>query len=128
MKPAFPIYHEDVEALSTLSDAQLGRLIRLLCDHSQGNEVDPGELTIPFAFLAQKIDRDAEKYAARCEKNRANVNKRWNNENTNAYERIRSVPTETEKETKKETENVRRIQAYFCNDRTDDMKGVLSEL
>lgn len=59
-----------------------------------------------FAFIKAQIDRDTEKYNERCQKNRDNIRKRWNPENTNEYDGIQSYTKHTkekEKEKKKES-------------------------
>lgn len=45
-----------------------------------------------FALIKAQIDRDSERYQARCDKNRDNAYKRWDDvrTNTNACERIRT--------------------------------------
>ena len=71
-KPGFELYHSDIEALSTLTDAQLGKLIRLLNEYSATGNMPklPPELVIPFSFLKQKIDLSAEQYRRMCEQNK----------------------------------------------------------
>ena len=73
-KPGFELYHSDIVALSALTDAQLGRLIRLLKEYSETGRlpVIPAELEIAFAFLQQKVDLGADKYRRITERNRKN--------------------------------------------------------
>lgn len=78
----FVLYHDDLRVCDLLDDEQMGRMVRMLWAHSEGREAHPeGELmTAVFAFLAQKIDRDEDKYQRRVEKNREAANQRWNAE------------------------------------------------
>ena len=126
MKPAFPIYHDDIEDFEDLTDEQMGRLIRLVCKHSQGVFVQPDkDIISQYKVLIRKVDRDAEKYAARCEQNRQNVNKRKRTQTT-VNERKRTLPTETETETKTETNNIKPLHMYL--QRNDSMEEVLKQL
>ena len=131
MRQAFQIYHEDIDALESLTDEQMGRLVRLICSYSKGEDVKPDkDLLIAFAFISQKIRRDAEKYEERCEKNRQSINKRWNKDenkpiptNTNEYKRIQLIPTVTVTETATVTN-----KALDYSQRKDSMDGVIMEL
>ena len=118
MRQAFQLYHDDIEALESLTDEQMGRLIRLVCLHSKGIKVEPDkDLLVSFAFLCQKVDRDAKKYQERCEKNRANASNRKQSLAV-VSNRKRNVPTVTVTET----------ETVTVNNRTDSMEGVLMEL
>ena len=61
-----------------------------------------------FALIKAQIDRDSERYQARCDKNRDNAYKRWDDvrTNTNAYNRIQSHTNDadTDKDTNKDTD------------------------
>ena len=61
-RQGFVIYHEDMRVCDLLTNEQLGELVRMLWAHSEGRDVDPGALIMPFSFMAQKIDRDEDKY------------------------------------------------------------------
>lgn len=78
----FVLYHDDLRVCDLLTDEQMGRMVRMLWAHSEGRTARPeGELmTAVFAFLAQKIDRDEDKYQRRVEQNRDAANHRWNAE------------------------------------------------
>lgn len=80
----FMLYHDDVHALDILTDAQVGRLIRLLARYSEGEDVDPGDLLMPFAFMSQKVDRDGERYERIVEKRKTAAQKRWDDDASDA--------------------------------------------
>lgn len=63
-RQGFVIYHEDMRVCDLLTNEQLGELVRMLWAHSEGRETHPeGDLMrATFAFMAQKIDRDEDKY------------------------------------------------------------------
>lgn len=127
MKPAFPVYHDDVDDLEDLTNEQFGRLIRCVCEHSKGGDVTPSaDIVSAYKIMIRKVDRDAEKYAARCAQNRANASKRERTQ-ANASERKQRKPTETETETKTKTERIiKAVPSY--SQRTDDINGVIMEL
>lgn len=63
-RQGFVLYHEDMRVCDLLTNEQLGVLVRLLWAHSEGREAHPdGDLMLAmYSFLAQKIDRDEDKY------------------------------------------------------------------
>ena len=78
MKPAFYIYHEDMETIEDLTDEELGMLVRLLNAYSKGEEVDvPDHLKFPFRFMAKKIEKDASAYQEKVNKSKKAAEKRW---------------------------------------------------
>ena len=69
------------------------------CSHT-GESIKPNfednpALAMAFDILSMAIDRGKEKYAERCEKNRKNISKRWNAEDTTVYDRIQSNTKDT---------------------------------
>lgn len=76
-----------------LSDQQAAALIRALLSYAESGEqleTEDGMLKIAFSFMSQQIDRDAEKYKAKCDRNAENAKKRWENENANASDRMQA--------------------------------------
>lgn len=71
----FMVYFEDLDALSDLSDTQLGAVMRGLAAAAQGNTPpafdDQGE-RIAFRLMLGKVNRDIASYRNRCTTNRAN--------------------------------------------------------
>lgn len=125
MRQGFQIYHDDIKALESLTDEQMGRLVRLVCHHSQGFKVEPDkDILIAFEFIKQKVDRDAKKYQERCEKNRANASNRKQSLAV-VSNRKRNVPTVTVTETVTETVT---NKALDYSQRKDPMEGVLMNL
>lgn len=93
------VVYDDIEAvLDELTDEQVGRLFRgMVSYHSSGEDPEfDGVLKYVFIPIKQGIDRNAEKYQKRCEKNRENVRKRYEKvglegfQSTNVYDGIRS--------------------------------------
>ena len=86
------IVYGDIKATSDeLSDEQLGKLFRGMIDYFVDGKCPRFTDSLKFAFIPikQQMDRDADKYEKRCEKNRANANKRWQSD-ANAYNRMQS--------------------------------------
>ena len=90
----FVIYYEDLTALASMTDAQIGRLIRALANMT--DDVPP-EISFAYALLKKKKERDEERYDEICEINRQNARIRWDYatasdripENATASDRIR---------------------------------------
>lgn len=90
----FPCYHSYLKKIAKLSDQEVGRLFRALLIYSETEETQEltGRESVAFDFIADDIDRAKKSYKERCQKNRDNVNKRYDNisDDTNVYERIQS--------------------------------------
>ena len=79
---SFNAYHSYLEAISPLNDEERGRLFTALllysktgeCPHLTGNE------RFIFPSMKGQIDRDRQKYEAKCARNRDNVKRRWESE------------------------------------------------
>lgn len=73
-----------------LSDAECGRLFRALLQYSAGEQLInlQGREEAVFDFMTDQIDRDNEKYEAKCARNRENGKKRTV---SNASERCRTL-------------------------------------
>ena len=79
---SFNAYHSYLEAISPLNDEERGRLFTALllysktgeCPHLTGNE------RFIFPSMKGQIDRDHQKYEAKCARNRDNVKRRWESE------------------------------------------------
>lgn len=83
----FNAYHSYLESIEPLNDAERGRLFTALLEYSSSG-VTPdlrGNERFVFPTMKGQIDRDIAKYEAKCHKNSASANKRWN---ANGCERI----------------------------------------
>ena len=76
-KKSFILYNDYQDIINDLSDADAAALFRALFAYANGDDIE--ELSpvakVSFAFFKKQIDRDEEKYAKRCEKNKANGKK-----------------------------------------------------
>lgn len=100
----FVVYGDYKSVIDELDNEQAGQLFKAMLDYFV-NETVPDfrdALKIAFIMIKQQMDRDANKYQKKCEKNRENINKRWNKNNTTVYDRIRTDTNYTNTNTKKD--------------------------
>lgn len=76
-KSSFLIYLDYEEQFNLLTDEQIGRLMRAIIKYEKTREISQlnGIVKMAFSFIKTQLDRDREKYEARCEKNRENAKK-----------------------------------------------------
>lgn len=94
-KDSFILYEEYYEPIKMLSTADKGMLLAALYEyHMNGDVIElPQMAKVIFQFIKRRMDINNKKYAEACEKNRENVRKRWNKEDTKGYETIRPNTT-----------------------------------
>ena len=89
-KKSFIIYKEWATLITNLSDENAGQLIKAMCNHVSDA---PVEITDPvisaiYSMIAGQLDKDGEKYRAKCERI-AEVNKKRRNDNVTKSSRNR---------------------------------------
>jgi len=97
-KNSFLLYLKSKEVFDMLSNEQAGELIKAIFEYEETGiftSVDP-VIKIAFIPIKQYLDVNTEKYERTVEKNRANIRKRWNKNNTNENE---SIPSDTKNTT-----------------------------
>lgn len=106
----FPMFFRYRESFTGLTDEQVGRIIRAAIDYAVDGKtprLSPVE-AMAFQFIRGDIDRSMQAYEERCEKNRQNVQKRWESEDgpadTDEYERIQTNTNDT-KQSNNQTSN-----------------------
>ncbi len=85
MKDTFIVYSSYLERFAKLSDEHLGMLFRAMLEYqSTGIEPQIDDITVSVCFNVVKFDMDAnnEKYEQMCERQRRNVQKRWEKKTT----------------------------------------------
>ena len=106
----FNAYHSYLKSIEPLNDAERGRLFTALLEYSNTGVIPElrGNERFIFPTMKEQIDRDSKCYEDQCEKNRRNIEKRWNESirsNTTVYDRIPDDTKNTkEKEKEKEKE------------------------
>ena len=105
MREYFCAYHSMLGAMRKLSDAECGRLFRALLAYSSGEQLDnlQGREELLFDVFAQQIDRDEEKYKAKCATNKSNVAHRQRKATTD-NDRKRPITTVNDRYQNKEKE------------------------
>ncbi|WNX85945.1 DUF6291 domain-containing protein [Agathobaculum sp. NTUH-O15-33] len=73
-RKAFMLYFDYREHLELLTDAERGALLTALFEYAEhGRESElAGAAKMAFSFIRAQLDRDADKYSERCERNREN--------------------------------------------------------
>lgn len=87
------MYLDNVGIVDCLTDEQAGKLWKMLFVYAVNGEapnIDDTIVKMGFNVMSKQIDRDKIKYIEKCEKNRKNINKRWNNSSTDEYESIQT--------------------------------------
>lgn len=112
MSESFILYTSYYAIIEGLTDAQLGQLTRAIFRYARDGEVVDLEpvVRMAFAFIKDNIDRNADKYQQKCERNRENIRKRWEKKkaesDTNVYDRIPSNTTVYEEKNRIPYDNV----------------------
>ena len=104
----FNAYHSYLKSIAPLNDAERGRLFTALLEYSSTG-VTPdlrGNERFIFPTMKEQIDRDMQKYEAKCNKNRENVLRRYTDVNDGIRTDTKSTKEKTkEKEKAKEKES-----------------------
>ena len=103
----FIVYGDIKATADELTDTDLGKLFRGMIEYFVNGECPRFTDSLKFAFIPikQQMDRDADKYEQRCEKNRENIRKRYDRirTNTNEYDGIRTYTNATNTNTNTNT-------------------------
>lgn len=101
---SFNAYHSYLDTMEALNDAECGRLFRALLEYSATGAAPElrGNERFVFPGMRSQIDRDIEKYKAKCARNRENGEKGGGHSPPNAPERPRTPPKDKDKEKDKE--------------------------
>lgn len=78
----FNAYHSYLKSIEPLNDAERGRLFTALLEYSSTGEVPDirGNERFIFPTMKEQIDRDKQKYDAKCKKQAEKAKKRWDAE------------------------------------------------
>ena len=100
----FCCYNDYLTKTRNLSDSELGRLFRALMTYSATGEKTQlnGREEMAFDFISIDIDAAKERYAAKCEQNRANKRQR---PSTDDNDRKRPITNDLQERRKKKEDN-----------------------
>lgn len=103
---SFNAYHSYLDTMEALNDAECGRLFRALLEYSATGAAPElrGNERFVFPGMRSQIDRDIEKYKAKCARNRENGEKGGGQSPPNAPERPRTPPKDKDKDKDKDKE------------------------
>lgn len=101
---SFNAYHSYLDTMEALNDAECGRLFRALLEYSATGAAPElrGNERFVFPGMRSQIDRDIEKYNAKCARNRENGEKGGGQLPPNAPERPRTPPKDKDKDKDKD--------------------------
>ena len=104
----FIVYGDTKSLADELSDEQLGQLFRGMLDYFVSGKAPKFSGVLKFAFIPikQQMDRDQQKYDAKCEKNREKIQRYWDKvkSDTNVYNGIPMYTNATNTNTKTDTD------------------------
>ena len=83
-KDSFILYLEQQEIFEMLEDEEAGQLIKAIFKYEKTGQIPKLDKSLKIAFIPIKsvLDRNKEKYEKVVERNKQNIEKRWNKENT----------------------------------------------
>ena len=128
-KKGFIVYDDTQEVVSRLSDEEAGQLFKGMLGYSVDGKAPKFKGVLEFIFIPikQQMDRDAEKYEAKCEKNRNNIKRYWDKvkSDSNEYVRIRSNTMATNTDTDTDTDTKTDKDTDTTTDTDTDTKSVV---
>lgn len=100
----FVVYGDIAAVVDELNDEQTGRLFRGMISYFSTGKAPKFDGVLKYVWIPirQQMDRDREKYDAKCEKNRENIKAYW--ERTKENERIRTNTNATNTNTNTDTD------------------------
>lgn len=130
-RQAFLIMMSQEEIIEDLTDEELGKIFRSIFKYEKNKEIpkfNDRYLNSVFKSFKAQLDFSEENYNKICEKNRQNINKRWNKDeyeriqsNTDVYERNVSYTKNTNiREDNIREDNIRKDKRREDNNRVAD--------
>ena len=100
-KDSFVLYTDQKAVIEKLSNEQAGQLIKAIYEYVDTGNLPNLDATLdlvitPFITI---LDRNRQKYEAKCEKNKENIQKRWNEKITKECIRIQTNTNHTDNDT-----------------------------
>ena len=87
------MYYDLLEQLKDFNDEQFGKVVRVMIKYDKDGiepNIEDVQIKLAFNILKPTIDRNKQEYQYKCDRNRENINKRWNRQDTNEYDGIRT--------------------------------------
>lgn len=130
-KKSFILFNDQIEVFDSLSDDDAGKLIKSIYKYANTGKTDTlsGLLKIVFIQFKNGIDRNDEKYEKVCERNKMNIEKRWNNKNTTGISGIPLDTKNTDSNSKSKTDTKTNTKTDTDTDtdtKTKSKRGVIA--
>ena len=125
MKDSFILYVDQKEIIDTLTDNEAGKLLKAIFEYETTQKLPKLSKTLNLVFIPIKnaLDRNREKYEKACEKNKKNISKRWNKENTKNTSGKNGIQKDT-KNTDNDNDNDSDSDSESDNDNDNEHDGV----
>jgi DnaD/phage-associated family protein len=106
-KDSFILYLDQQEIFEMLTDEQAGQLIKNIFLYERTGQMPKMDkmLTLAFVPIMQILDKNRRKYDDKCKKNKENIEKRWNKNNTVVYERKKTNTNYTDNDNDNDSDN-----------------------
>lgn len=133
MKDSFILYVDQKELIDTLSDSEAGKLLKAIFEYETTQKLPKLSKTLNLVFIPIKnaLDRNREKYEKACERNKKNISKRWNKENTkntSGKNGIKNNTKNTDNDSDTDTDSDTDSDSEYDNDNdTDSVNDIEKE-
>lgn len=120
-KDSFILYLDQQEIFEMLTDEQAGQLIKNIFLYERTGQMPKMDKMLNLAFvpIMQILDKNRRKYDEKCKKNKENIEKRWNKNNTVVYERKKMNTNYTDNDNDSDNEYDNELTTTVVNNVSD---------
>lgn len=120
-KDSFILYLDQQEIFEMLTDEQAGQLIKNIFLYERTGQMPKMDKMLNLAFvpIMQILDKNRRKYDEKCKKNKENIEKRWNKNNTVVYERKKTNTNYTDNDNDSDNEYDNELTTTVVNNVSD---------
>ena len=117
-KDSFILYLEQKEILDMLTDEEAGKLIKAIFEYENTGTIPKLDKSLQLAFIPIKssLDRNKEKYEKVVERNKKNIEKRWQKEDTKNTDNDNERDSDNEHEPDSDNDNNNDVVGDSCVD------------
>lgn len=106
VRKSFIVHIDTLDVIDSLSNDDVANIFRAIKNYHNGEAINlTGPVAAIFTLFKNQFERDANKYEKTCEKNRENVLKRWDKNNTTVNDRKRPNTKHTDSDSKNDSDN-----------------------
>lgn len=129
-KDSFILYLDQQEIFEMLTDEQAGQLIKNIFLYERTGQMPKMDkmLTLAFVPIMQILDKNRRKYDEKCKKNKENIEKRWNKNNTLVYERKKTNTNYTDNDSDNDNEYDNELTTTVVNNASDSCVDGLQKI